>query len=68
MRRTEGKLQELSTLAMDATARWRAEEIRGRVASMLCASVCPLKKTSPTGGTEAAATQSSGKGQGDVVH
>ena len=68
MRCTEEDVQEWLTSAVDKTELRRAGEILGRVASKLCASSCPLEKTVPTGGTEAAATQSSGKDQGDVVH
>ena len=68
VRCTARNAPEWLTSAVDKTRLRRAGEILGRVASKLCASSCPLEKTVPTGGTEAAATQSSGKDQGDVVH
>ena len=68
MRRTEEQLQELST------RRWTRQYAGARkrfAAAWRSASAqlaCPLKTMALTGGTEAAATQSSGKERGDVVH
>ena len=68
MRRTEGKLQELSHwrwTRQHAGARKRFAAAWHSTSAQLA---CPLKTTTLTGGTEAAATQGEGKSWGNAVH
>ena len=62
-----GNAPGVAGLGGEVTARWRAGEVRGRVASRFCASACPLGKTFLTGGAETTATQREETKRDDVA-